>query len=345
MPSLTLREIADAVGIFIPEQHEATVIHGIHSLEAAGSGELSFFANRKYAQQCRKSKATAILVPNDFQESIEALAIPVENPSASFAKVIELFRPTDPEPEPGIHPTAVVSPSAQLGDGVSIGPAVVISDHAEVGAGSILMSGCHVGRSVRIGAGCKLYPNVVIREHCQIGNRCALQPGVVIGSDGFGYELVNGRHQKIDQVGIVQIDDDVEIGANTTIDRARFGRTWIQEGAKIDNLVQIAHNVVIGKHSIVVALTGIAGSASVGQYSVIAGQVGVVGHVKIGNQVIVAAKSGISKDVPDGQTMWGSPVATSLREMKERLAHFARLPKLVDRVKALEAKLAALEKE
>lgn len=342
MPSLTLREIADAVAIEIPEDTGSTPIHGIQSLAEAEPGDLSFFANPKYIGQCRKSNATAILVPREFEESIPALPIPVENPSATFAKVLDLFRPADPVPERGVHPSAVVSASACLGEGVSIGPTVVVGDDAEIGAGSVLMSGCQIGRGVQIGENCRLYPGVVIREYCRIGNRCRFQPGVVIGSDGFGYELIDGRHEKIHQVGIVQIDDDVEVGANSTIDRARFGRTWLQEGVKIDNLVQIAHNVVIGKHSIVVALTGIAGSVTIGQYSVLAGQVGVVGHVHIGNQVVVAAKSGISKDVPDGQTLWGSPAAP-MREMKERLVHIARLPKLAERVKSLEARLKALE--
>jgi len=192
---------------------------------------------------------------------------------------------------------------------------------------------------VSIGAGCLLYPHVTIRERSMLGARVVIHSGAVIAADGFGFEVVEGRHQKVPQIGIVQIDDDVEIGANTTIDRARFGRTWIQEGAKIDNLVMIAHNVVVGKHTVIAAQTGIAGSSRVGDYVMIGGQVGVTGHFEIGDRNIIAAKTGVSKDLPaDGGTWWSTP-ATPLREVKEQIAWIHRLGKLFARVKAIEKKL------
>ncbi len=190
-----------------------------------------------------------------------------------------------------------------------------------------------------IGAGCLIYPHVTIRERSVLGARVVIHSGAVIAADGFGFVVVEGRHEKVPQVGIVQIDDDVEIGANTTIDRARFGRTWIKQGAKIDNLVQIAHNAVVGQHSIIAAQAGIAGSSRVGDYVMIGGQVGVTGHVEIGDRNIIAAKTGVSKDLPaDGGIWWGTP-ATPLRKMKEQIAWIHRLGKLFARVKAIEKKL------
>jgi UDP-3-O-[3-hydroxymyristoyl] glucosamine N-acyltransferase len=210
---------------------------------------------------------------------------------------------------------------------------VTIGDDTVVGASS------YVGHGSTIGASCLIYPLVSIREGTRIGARVTLHSGVVIAADGFGFEIVEGRHEKVPQIGIVQIDDDVEIGANTTVDRARFGRTWIKEGAKIDNLVQIAHNVVVGRHSVIAAQTGIAGSSRVGDYVMIGGQVGVTGHVEIGDRNIIAAKTGVSKNLPaDGGTWWSTP-ATPLREVKEQLARIHRLGDLFARVKQIEKKL------
>ncbi len=200
------------------------------------------------------------------------------------------------------------------------------------------MIGAHnyLGHGAKVGADCQFAARVTLGARCTVGNRVVLHSGVVVGSDGFGFEFANGRHVKIPQTGIVQIDDDVEIGANTTVDRARFGRTWIGEGTKIDNLVQIAHNVVIGKHCILVAQTAIAGSSKLGNYVTMAGQTAVVGHIEIGDQCVVAARSGVSKNLGAKEIVWGSP-AVPMREAKEQMAYTRRLPKLYARVKALEA--------
>jgi UDP-3-O-[3-hydroxymyristoyl] glucosamine N-acyltransferase len=201
----------------------------------------------------------------------------------------------------------------------------------------VIGAGSYIGHESMIGASCLIYANVTVRERTRIGARVIIHSGAVIGADGFGFEFVDGHYQKIPQIGIVQIDDDAEIGANTTIDRARFGRTWIQEGVKIDNLVQIAHNVIIGKHSIIAAQTGISGSTRVGEKVMMAGQVGVIGHLTIDDNTIIAAQSGISKDLPGG-AWFGSP-AVPLSEAKRQIAWTHRLGKLFDRVKAIEKKL------
>jgi len=342
MPTFFLADIASKLGAECPDAAAQLEIHDVEALDEAGPGHISFLGNPKYARQCRETKASAILVEPDFSEPTNAIPIRVANPSLAFATVIEMLRPPEPRHEPGLHATAIIHPSALVGADAVIGPFVVIEAGAVIGARAQLDAGVFIGHDSRIGDDLHCYPRVSVRERSQLGNRVTLHNGVVVGSDGFGYELINGQHRKIPQVGHVQVDDDVEIGANTTIDRARFGRTWIQQGVKIDNLVQIAHNVVIGRGAVIVAQAGVSGSSKIGAYAILAGQVGVVGHVRVGNQAIVAAQSGVSKDVPDGVTVFGSP-ATPMREAKERIALTARLPKLLERVKALEQRIAALE--
>jgi UDP-3-O-[3-hydroxymyristoyl] glucosamine N-acyltransferase len=229
----------------------------------------------------------------------------------------------------------VIGQDVVLGTNVSIQPHAVLEDGVTVGANTVIGAHAYVGHEAKIGTDCLLAPRVTVGARSVLGNRVILHSGVVIGSDGFGFEMSGGRHVKVPQTGFVQLDDDVEVGANTTIDRARFGRTWIGEGTKIDNLVQIAHNVVIGKHSIIVAQTGIAGSAKLGNYVTMGGQAAVVGHVEIGDQVIVAARGGISKNVAPNQTMFGY-VAMPMQEAKEQFVLARRLPKLFDRLKKLE---------
>jgi len=237
---------------------------------------------------------------------------------------------------PGIHSSAVVAPGVSLGKDVSVGAYAVVEPGVEIGAGARVGAHSYVGHETIIGAGSLIYPNVTIRERTRIGERVIIHSGTVIGSDGFGFEVAVGGHKKVPQIGIVQIDNDVEIGANTTIDRARFGRTWIQEGVKIDNLVQIGHNVVIGKHSIIVAQVGIAGSVRIGSGVVIGGQAGIIGHIEIDDGTMIGAQSGVSKSLHGG-TWWATPTVP-LKEAKEQLAWVRRLGKLFERVKALEEK-------
>ncbi|PYI65799.1 MAG: UDP-3-O-(3-hydroxymyristoyl)glucosamine N-acyltransferase [Verrucomicrobia bacterium] len=312
-------------------------IMGAASLGDATPGEISFFANRKYVALLRKTRASAVFVPPDFTEPITLAQIRVANPTKAFEQVVVKFAPKPITFAPGIHPTAVVDPSAQIGKCVSIQPHAVIESGARIGDDTIIGAGSYIGHETVIGPGCLIYPRVTIRERSRIGSRVIIHSGAVIGADGFGFEMVDGRQQKIQQLGIVQIDDDVEIGANTTVDRARFGQTWNQEGVKIDNLVQIAHNVVIGKNSVIVAQTGISGSTRVGERVMMGGQVGIVGHLEIGDGTAIGAQSGVSKSLPGG--IWFGSPAVPLGEAKQQIAWIHRLGKLFARVKQIEKKL------
>jgi UDP-3-O-[3-hydroxymyristoyl] glucosamine N-acyltransferase len=312
-------------------------ITGAGSLAEATPGEISFFANKKYIGLLRKTRASALFVPPDFAEPVSAAQIRVSNPTTAFEQVVLKFAPKPITYAPGIHASAIVDASAQLGERVSIQPLAVIEAGAKIGNDTIVGAGSYVGHETVIGSTCHIYPSVTIRERSKIGSRVIIHSGAVIGADGFGFEMVDGRQQKIQQLGIVQIDDDVEIGANTTVDRARFGRTWIQQGVKIDNLVQIAHNVVIGRNSVIVAQTGISGSTRVGERVTMAGQVGIIGHIEIGDGSIIAAQSGVSKSIPGG--VWFGYPASPIEETKQQIAWIHRLGKLFARVKAIEKKL------
>ncbi|PYJ48861.1 MAG: UDP-3-O-(3-hydroxymyristoyl)glucosamine N-acyltransferase [Verrucomicrobia bacterium] len=334
--TFTLQELATMSGGELIGD-PAFEITGAASLAEATSGEISFFVNRKYVGLLRKTRASAVFVPLDFGEQITAAEIRVSNPAKTFEQVVLKLAPKPITLAPGIHPSAIVDPGAQLGERVSIQPHAVIEAGAKIGYDTIIGAGTYIGHETVIGPACLIYPRVTIRERTRIGSRVIIHSGAVIGADGFGFEMVDERHEKIQQLGIVQIDDDVEIGANTTVDRARFGRTWIQEGAKIDNLVQVAHNVVIGKNTVIAAQTGIAGSVQIGQRVLIGGQAGIIGHIEIGDNTAIGAQSGISKNISGG-AWWASP-AVPLAEAKQQIAWVRRLGKLFERVKQIEKKL------
>ena len=334
--TFTLQEVATTSGGELIGD-PSLQITGAASLVEATAGEISFFGNRKYIGLLRKTRASAVFVPTDFAESIGAAQIRVANPTKAFEQVVLKFAPKPITFPPGIHPSAVVDPSARLGERVSVQPHAVIEAGTMIGDDTIIGAGSYIGHEIVMGSACLIYPLVTIRERSCIGSRVIIHSGSVIGADGFGFEMIDGRQQKIQQLGIVQIDDDVEIGANTTVDRARFGRTWIQQGVKIDNLVQIAHNVVIGKNSVIVAQTGISGSTRVGERVTIAGQVGIVGHVEIADGSIIAAQSGVSKSVPGG--VWFGYPAGPIDEIKQQIAWIRSLGKLFARVKEIEKKL------
>lgn len=342
MPQFTVQELAALVGgQFVSEAEGSKMIVGAAATADAGEGHITFFGNARYLAQLKASRATAALVPLDFDAAISAVAIRVENPSLAFAQLLEKFAPEPIRFAPGVHPTAILGCGVAVGENVSIQPYVVIEDGARIGANCVLGAHTYIGHEAVLGADCQLAPRVTVGARSVLGSRIIIHSGTVLGSDGFGFEFSGGRHVKIPQTGIVQIDDDVEIGANVTIDRARFGRTWIQEGTKIDNLVQIAHNVVIGKHCLIVSQAGISGSTRLGNYVTLAGQVGVVGHIEIGDETIVAAQSGVSKSLGPKQVVFGYP-AMPLRESKEQLARIGRLPKLYERVKKLEQIVGSL---
>lgn len=324
---------------------ESTVeISGFTSLREVVHGNLSFFHDSRYEALLRTTRASAVLVPATWTAfPAGVVCIGVANPSAVFEWIVETYG-VQPQPfTAGVHSSAVIAASARVDPAVTfVGANAVIEEGAILEAGVEVGPGSYVGRNAVIGMDSKLAANCTVLAGCILGQRVLLHPGVVIGSDGFGYEFEQGRHRKVRQAGIVQIDNDVEIGAGTTIDRARFGRTWIGEGTKIDNLVQIAHNVVIGRHCLIVACSAIAGSATIGDFVVIAAQVGVTGHVRVESGSTLGGRAGVTKNLRRGSYL-GFP-AIDAAEERRRIATVNRLPKLLDRVKVLEARLETMER-
>ena len=322
MPAVPL---SDIVAFVSGAYHGPDVtIHGVAPLAEAREGQISFLSNPKYAPQLESTGATAVLVAKDL-EGDSPRWIRVANPYFAMASVVARFFDVRPRPD-GISPQASIASSATLGKGVAIGAFSAIGERAEIGDGVVIYPQVTIEADAVIGAGTIVYPNVSVYHACRIGQRCIVHSGVVIGSDGYGFAQEGGRHHKIPQVGIVRIEDDVEIGAGTTIDRAALGETVIGEGTKIDNLVQIGHNVKIGKHCLLVSQVGIAGSTELGDYVVVAGQSGFAGHLKIGSRVQVAAKSAVLEDVAEGTKVMGIP-AVPFREFARREAHLRRLTK------------------
>jgi UDP-3-O-[3-hydroxymyristoyl] glucosamine N-acyltransferase len=344
--SITLQKLSELVGGTLSLGSPEAVITGMNSILHAAPGEVTFLGNARYLPALKATRASAALVAEDFSvtDGHEALAlIHVKNPTLAFSSIIRFFGPAVTGFTPGVHASATLASDVEHDpEKVSIGPRAVIESGVKLGEGCTIHAGAFIGRGAKLGAGCVIHTNAVVKEHCILGDRVILHSGSVIGSDGFGYELVQGRHQKIEQVGIVQIDDDVEIGSCTTIDRARFGRTWIGEGCKIDNLVQIGHNCILGKHCIIVSQTGISGSTRLGSYVTMGGQVGVAGHLEIGDKVMFFAKSGVTKNILEAGAYTGYP-ARPLMEGRKMLSLPAKIPDLLERVRTLEKKIAALE--
>lgn len=331
--SLTLSELARLVDGDIVRGELDLLLEGIASLDEASARELSFLGNDKYRQQFLATKAGAVLVGRGETGGDPNVAlVAVDNPSLAFGLAVKHFvSATVRVFEPGIHPKAHIDESAVLGT-VRVHPGAVVMAGAQIGDGTEIGPNAVIGEHVKIGRDCRIHANVTIRERCTLGDRVILQPGAVIGSDGFGYEVVQGRHTKIDQVGIVEVQDDVEIGANTTVDRARFGRTVIGAGSKIDNLVQIAHNVRLGEHNLIVSQAGVAGSSRTGRYVVVAAQAGIGGHVKIGDQAVLAARTGATADLDGGQTYGGMPAQPFMDEQRQKAA-LRKLPELLKRLR------------
>lgn len=332
---MTLREVAERTGGWVAPESENCGITGLAPLADANPGDLSFFGNPKYLRALQKSRATAALVSHGFGEEVPPIRVWVHDPAAAFAILLPLFAPEPVAYPPGIHPTAIVGEGVHLGADVRIEPYVVIEPGSRIGSHSIIGAHSYIGHRVVLGENCRLFPRVTIRERCTIGCRVTLHSGVIIGADGFGYEFRGGAHQKIPQTGVVQIDDDVEVGANSTVDRARFGRTWIQRGTKIDNLVQIGHNVTIGEHCILCGQVGISGSTRLGNFVTLAGKVGLAGHIELGDRVIFGAMSAAAKNIPANTVMFGAP-AQPIREYKANYALLKNIRKLYDRVQKLE---------
>jgi UDP-3-O-[3-hydroxymyristoyl] glucosamine N-acyltransferase len=320
-----------------------TVIRGVAGIREAQAGDLTFIANARYDAYLSQTRASAVICSREERDALVPL-LQVDNPYLAFQKAVRIFRPELYHPLPGVHATAVVSPAATVGENASIGAHCVIEAGARIGANAVLMPGCYVGVQASIGEGSLLYPHVTVREECLIGDRCILHPGVVIGADGFGFAFDNGRYHKVPQVGIVVVGDDVEIGANTTIDRATTDATRIGDGTKIDNLVQIGHNVVMGRHCIIVAQVGISGSTHLEDHVTIGGQAGIIGHVRLERGAMVGGHSGVTKSVGAGEKVSGYP-AVGLNTWKRVTAYLMRLPQLFERAKTLEERVDKLEKE
>ena len=336
----TLKEIAELLkGEVVGDGN--VVITGANGIKEAVAGDITFLANSKYSSLLYTTAASAIITSQDIQESSKPI-IRTDNPSLAFAKIISLIIPDSSKHFKGIHSSVILGKNVRLGKDVALGPYVIIEDDVILGDNTVVYPGCFIGRESNIGEGTLIYSNVSIRERIILGKRVIIHGGTIIGSDGFGFVTVDGIHHKIPQVGTVEIGDDVEIGANVTIDRARFGKTIIGSGTKIDNLVQIAHNVVIGKNCLIVAQVGISGSTTLGNNVTLAGQAGLIGHVTIGDGAIVAAGAGVGKSVPPNTMVSGWP-ARPFNTMQKVNACAQNLPKLFDLVKELKRRIEKLE--
>jgi len=313
----------------------ATAITGFAPADTARAGDLTFAENDAYFAKAEQSAASAILVSGDVKSSGKTL-IRVANARVAFAKALPLFFP-EPQFAPAIHASAVIAPSAKIHPSAHIGPFCVVGERAKIGPRCVLEADNHVGADCALGEDTRLFPRVVLYPRTQVGNRVRIHAGAVIGADGFGYVFDQGRHLKVPQIGNVIIQDDVEIGANSAVDRAALGSTVVGKGTKIDNLVQVGHNVTLGEHCILCGQVGIAGSTKVGSYVTMAGQVGIAGHVAIGSKATLGAQSGVMTDVPEGETWLYSP-AQPAREVKRMIIAMQRLPELLRRVSELEKK-------
>ena len=314
----------------------SVVLTGFAPAVTAKAGDLTFAENETFFAKAEQSAAAAILVDGPYTSSGKVL-LRVPNARVAFARVLPLFFPEKKFPA-GVHPSAVVAPSAKVDPAAHVGPFCHIGGEVEIGARAVLQGGNHIGDSCVIGADTNLFPGVILYPLTRIGRNVRIHAGTVIGADGFGYVFDASIHRKVPQVGLVIIHDDVEIGANVTIDRGALGPTIIGRGTKIDNLVQIAHNVTLGEHCLVIAQVGVAGSTHIGDYTTLAGQVGIAGHLKIGSKVIVAAQSGVMRDIPDGGKWLGAPAQPD-REAKRQIIAVSQLPDLIRRVRELEKRL------
>ena len=338
--TFSLKEIADCIdGDVIGDG--SIQITGLAKIQEAKPGDLTFLANKKYTKFVATTNASAIIIGREFHGVCKRAHIICENPYYSFLRAVELFVPRKECFDTGIHPSAVVDESARLGDNILIGALAIISKNVSIGANVQIHPGTVIYPEVIIGDDVVIYGNVTIRERVEIGNRVIIHCGVVIGSDGFGFVEKEGKYIKLPQTGKVIIGDDVEIGANTTIDRATLGATVISRGTKLDNLIQIAHNVEIGEDTVIAAQAGISGSTIVGKQAKIGGQAGFVGHIKIGDQSIVGAKAGVSKDVPPGVFVTGYP-AREITTYHRSTASLYKLPELMKKIKNMENELAQL---
>ena len=335
----SLAELATFVGGIVSGDGDR-MISDAAPFEEAGPDTITLARSAKFLNQISEVNAGAIIVPEGF-ECPEKNLLQVSNPYAVFARIITIFHPAEKLPI-GVHSSVISGEELTLGADAAIGPGVVIGNKVRIGKRATIYPGVVIGDHVTIGDDVRLYPNVTLLERCRIGHRVTIHAGSVIGSDGFGFAPDGEGYQKIPHTGIVQIDDDVEIGASNTIDRGTFGKTLIERGVKTDNLVHIAHNVTVGENTVLVAQVGISGSTTIGRHVVLAGQVGVAGHIHIGDRVMVAGQSGIHSNIPEGQIVSGSPTMPHKTFLKVQ-SIIPRLPELRKKISALEKRLRRLE--
>jgi len=339
--SLSPAEIIEIIQASSSRGTTTEIVRGIASLQSAHPGDLTFLGTAKYKSEVASTTASVVLLPNDYdgEPKTNQLFLLLEKPSAGLARLCSrLEQMLWPKPTPGIHPSAIIAPDAQIAASATVGPLCIVESGAIIGERTHLQAQVFIGGKVRIGADCWLKPGVVVATECVLANRVHLHSGAVIGADGFGYEFINGHHEKVPQVGRVVIHDDVEIGANATLDRARFSETVIGEGTKIDNLVQIGHNVVVGKHCLICAQVGTSGSCKIEDYVVIGGQAGIAGHLTIGRGCKVDGQTGVNSSLEPGSSVKGSPCLPYSLEQRVNVLR-KRLPELFKRVDALEEKL------
>lgn len=337
----TLSELAELCGAVLEGDGARRV--GPAALEEAGPDEISFVAHPRYVPLLERTRAAAVLVEPGLDCAREGLSLlRCEDPSGAFTRVVGAFARAEPRPAPGVDESARVHPDAVLGADVAVGPFCLVGAGARLGAGCVLHAHVTVGAEVELGPGCELYPGAVVIARSRLGARCVLHPGAVVGSDGFGFDPTPEGWVKVPQTGTVEVGDDVEIGANATIDRGRFRATVIGAGAKLDNLVQVAHNCEIGPGALLCAQAGVAGSTKVGPGAILGGQVGVGGHLEVGARARVAGQSGVYGDLPGGEEYLGSP-ARPRAEALRAMAQAGRVPRLMERLRELERRLAELE--
>ena len=341
--ALNLEQVLDIIGEARTEGRTSKTLTGIASLDQAGAGDLSFLGNKKYRKAVPASKASVILLPEDYDghPADNQAYVRVAHPQMALVQVCErIEKQLWPKPPAGIHPSAVVHPDASVNAEATIGPLCVIEAGAVVGAGTVIESQTLIGKESRVGRDCWIMPQVLVASYCRIGDRVRLHAGVVIGSDGFGYNFFEGIHRKEPQIGIVIVEDDVEIGANSTVDRARFSETRIGAGTKIDNLVQVAHNARIGRNCILVSQSGVSGTTTLEDNVVLGGQVGMVGHITIGAHSMVGGQSGISRSLPAKSYVRGTPAMAFMQAHRIEILT-RRLPDLFKRVAKIEELIEA----
>jgi UDP-3-O-[3-hydroxymyristoyl] glucosamine N-acyltransferase len=341
--SLTIAELAKRINAQVIGTGEGLdrLVEAVQPVNAAGERDVTFVSDTRHERAAAKSNAAAVIVARPI-EGVAQPQLVVKDANAALIAALTCFAPQLKPPAPGIHPSAQVGANVRLGKGVSVGPCAVIEDNVQIGADTVVAAGCHIGQETQVGSNCRLDNHVVIHHHCRIGNHVIIQANSTIGSVGFGYAFIDGAHRLIPHNGGVIIEDFVEIGANSCVDRAKFGNTIIGAGTKIDNLVQIAHNVVIGKCCLIVAQVGIAGSCKIGDGVVLAGQAGLADNIEIGAGAMVGAQAGVVNNVPPKQKLAWTP-AIDVKEAARAVIHVLRLPKVAEQLKQLTAKVEKLE--